>query len=910
MSDDAGDLSLTDLFRMEVTAHLATLEAGLREDPSGWTAEWRKEAHRAAHSIKGAAGIVGVGPVRTVAAAVEEAFEEIDDGGRSGSAALVALLLEAVAFIASSLPVADEELEAWCEATSREAERIAQRFAAGEPAEEKAGESPLRRATRSTGAFAPPLPDDLSALSMIEIFRLEIDGRLAEMNTALVSLESEPGSPSHLEALMRGAHSIKGAARIVGLSGAVRLAHAMEDCFVAAQEGRVDLDPAAIDRLLAAMDLLAEMSRQTEADAGAWLEGHDAEIAATATAIAAIGRGAMLPPAAAPAVEGTEALPPAAASPPPVAAPADRPTAALRGGGSALEVRIRSDSLDRLLALAGETLVESRWLDPFADALFRLRRTQDELADLFERVAAAVPDGAEAFVFETQQKLADLREQLAARLVDLDTYQRRQGNLSSRLYREVVASRMRPFGDGVQGFPRLVRDVARELGRVVRLEVDGLDTEVDRDILDRLEAPLNHLLRNALDHGIEDPAERLAAGKPESGLLRLEARHQAGMLMITLEDDGRGIDRDRLRARILAKGLAPLEMTARMADAELLEFLFLPGFSTRDEVTQLSGRGVGLDVVQKMARDVGGSVRVASVAGKGTTFFLQLPLTRSVLRALVVEIDAEPWAIPLARIDRAVRVDRGSLRIVEGRPYLDDGDSAIGLVSARQAVGWESALPSSPELFVVVVSDRFVRYGLVVDRFLGEHDLVVRPLDRRFGKVQDVEAVALLADGSPVLVVDVADLVRSIEDLLSGGRLQRVGRRGEEGGERRRKRILVVDDSITVREVQRKILEGRGYQVEVAVDGMDGWNAVRTGAYDLVISDVDMPRMTGIELVRTIRAEESLRGLPVMIVSYKDREDDRLAGLDAGASHYLTKGSFHDETMLRAVVDLIGKSDE
>ena len=249
-------------------------------------------------------------------------------------------------------------------------------------------------------------------------------------------------------------------------------------------------------------------------------------------------------------------------------------------------------------------------------------------------------------------------QSLAETVESLETFARGSEDLSSRLHHEVLASRMRPLADGIRGFPRLVRDLARELGKQARFEVDGETTGVDRDILDRLEAPLNHLIRNALDHGVESPEERRAAGKPAVGTIRLEARHRAGMLQIVLGDDGRGVDLERLRAKVVERGLTTAAMARRLGEAELLDFLFLPGFSTKEQVTAVSGRGVGLDVVQSMVHSVRGSVRVASRPGKGTRFILQFPITVSVIRALLVEIAGEPYAFPLSRIDRILMVDR------------------------------------------------------------------------------------------------------------------------------------------------------------------------------------------------------------------------------------------------------------
>jgi two-component system sensor histidine kinase and response regulator WspE len=285
-----------------------------------------------------------------------------------------------------------------------------------------------------------------------------------------------------------------------------------------------------------------------------------------------------------------------------------------------------------------------------------------------------------------------------------------------------------------------------------------------------------------------------------------------------------------------------------------------------------------------------------------------MPITRSVVRALLVEIDGDPYAVPLTRIEHALVVPRDQIHVAESREYVRFDGINVGIVPARQILGIDPAV-AADRVSILIVSNQRSRYGVVVDRFTGESDLVLRPLDPRLGKVPNISAVSVTLDGTPILLLDVDDLVVSVGDILSDGRLQRVSGERAQSEERlpiRRKRVLVVDDSLTVREVERRLLENNGYDVEVAVDGMHGWNAVRSGQYDLVISDVDMPRMSGIELVQRIKGDERLARIPVMIVSYKDRDEDRMRGLDAGANYYLTKGSFADDTMLRAVVDLIG----
>jgi len=471
-----------------------------------------------------------------------------------------------------------------------------------------------------------------------------------------------------------------------------------------------------------------------------------------------------------------------------------------------------------------------------------------------------------------------------------------------------VSSRMRPFSDGLQGFSRLVRDLAQKFGKKVNFIVNGASTRVDRNVLEKLKAPLTHLLQNAVDHGLETIEDRIAMGKPAEGTIVLEARHVSGILNISLSDDGKGIDPEMIRRKVVERGLSIESMAENMSKAELYEFLFLPGFTTAQKVTEVSGRGVGLDVVFSMLREVGGSGRVESEPGTGTTFHLQLPLTLSVLRTLIMEINGEPYAMPLNRIDRVISVSPKDLRSIEDRQFCTIENEHVGVINAQQILQLPPSTLPCTEVTIAVISDRLTCYGVVVDRIIDECELVVHPLDPRLGKIPNISASAIMEDGLPVLIMDVDDLVRSIDNLLTRGKLSKVGSK-KKAVRSVQKRILVVDDSLTVRQVERKILENSGYEVALAVDGMDGWNVLQGEQFDLIISDVDMPRMNGIEFVRKIKNAPNLKNLPVMIISYKDREEDKLLGLEAGANYYLTKASFHDESLVNAVRDLIGEAN-
>jgi two-component system, chemotaxis family, sensor histidine kinase and response regulator WspE len=740
---------------------------------------------------------------------------------------------------------------------------------------------------------------DLGEVSLLGLFRLEAETQTGVLTSGLLALERDPAAVDQLEACMRAAHSLKGAASIVGLTVGVRVAHAMEDCFVAAQQGRTTLRRAQIDVLLGGADLLMRISTTPEADIGRWADQQKSDVDGCLSALSAI-----LHDGPANAASFADS---------PSAEPAPQRRASDGHGESDRVLRVTAENLNRLLGLAGESLVEARWVKPFAESLLRLKRLQhksgkalDSLRDTLS--AGPLDEEAQAALAGAEDIVAECERVLAQRLIELDMFDRRSINLSNRLYDEALACRMRPFADGVQGFPRMVRDVARSLGKQVKLEIIGETTQVDRDILSKLDAPLGHLLRNAIDHGLESPDERRVAGKPVEGVVRLEARHSAGALHVSVSDDGRGVDVDTLRRSVVERNLIDVQGGAALSEAELLEFLFLPGFSMKGTVTDVSGRGVGLDVVKDMVKQVRGTVRVSSQPGKGTRFQLQLPVTLSVVRTLLAEIGGEPYAFPLAHIIRTIKLSKDRIQLLEGRQHFEFDGRRIGLVTAQQVLETGEGTHEGDELSVIVMGDSSHIYGLVVDRFLGERDLVVQPLDAQLGKIKDIAAGALMPDGSPVLIVDAEDLIRSMDKLVSGGRLSRVQHQSTAAG-KKRKRVLVVDDSLTVREVERKLLGNRGYEVEVAVDGMDGWNAVRTGHFNLVVTDIDMPRMDGIELVTLINKDPNLKSLPVVVVSYKDRDEDRQRGLEAGAAYYLTKGSFHDETLLQAVVDLIGEAD-
>lgn len=775
----------------------------------------------------------------------------------------------------------------------------------------------------------------------LELFAEELADQLEILNAALLQLESDPASPGSRDSLMRAAHTVKGAARMVGLTPIERFAHALEELLLVglagdavaagSQQTAAQLPSPVVELLLTSFDRLAalgegrpeELPQRLEQQLGA-LDSLGAQLTAQARQLA----GAR--------PEATATSPAAAASAAETGAASMDPTAPER------VVKVDAQQLNRIAALAGEAMVAVRWLQPYADALQQLRSRQRELADLIARWEPA--SGGAGQLALIRAKESQCQQLLLRQLEDLEAYARRSNTIAHRLYGEVLNANMRPFHEGLVGLPRLVRDLAASLGKRVRLEIVGRTTLVDRDILRRLEAPINHGVRNAIDHGLETPEARRAAGKPEQGLLRLEAVHRGGMLSITIRDDGAGVDLEAVRRRGLERGLIEPDSDNDLSEADLLALLLRPGFSTARQLSEVSGRGVGLDVVQTMAREVGGSLRLNTTAGEGTSLHFQLPLTLSVVRTLLVRIGGEPYALPLARLDQIVAVPLNAIQRHEGKASLQLDGEAIGLIGSQSLLGLPLPARLSDPLPVMVLSDQGQRYGLVVEEVLGEQDLVVRPLDPRLGAVQGLASAALLGDGAPILVLDVGDLLRLMEEGLASGALpplplshgpsapvgasgaaarasglpDQLGtgvipaaampdRTADAAQARQPRAVLVVDDSRMVRESLARALEARGYRVARAADGQEALERLQAEDLELVVSDVEMPRLDGFTLVRRLRAmEQPLASLPVLILSSRDGDADRIEGLEAGADRYLAKGGFREDALLEAVQDLIG----
>jgi chemotaxis protein histidine kinase CheA len=828
---------------------------------------------------------------------------------------------------------------------------------------------------------------------LLATFRAEVDERLASLSAGLLQLESN-GAPRQLIAgLFRDAHTVKGSARMMGLTTVLQTAHAAEDLLGALRDGRFQVKREYVDLLLATVDGIGRsiatapsaavdeyLGELVDALRGA-LEGDDpvrvprmSQSAPAAVAPARAGKGgtqadtragtraetragtraaskgaaavavavaaataadASSTPLGVPAAGGapfivanpaaSAVLPGLSLPPLPVtslAAPATDvgAPAALAGmaqlgvgfdraGDRAVDsVRVTSQRVYDLLDVVGEAELDARRVEQNAERVIALaidqKRWLRALRDAVAASGASLPGDVESAVYHVMS-VTDQMQSSGHQLRELVEDSR--GRLA--LVRDgAMGLAMVPVRRVVAAFPRLVRDVASSTGKDVRLNLVGEDVELDKKVLDGVADALKHLVINAVDHGCETPDERVAADKPARATVTVSAKAAGGTVVLEVSDDGRGIDEDAVRAIAIERGLLPVGST--LGGAQLFQLLFLASFSTSPTVTSTSGRGVGLDVVKTAVDDLGGTIDVLSELGAGTSFVLTLPITLGVLRCLIARVGSERYAVPVPAVIESLSLRDVAVDTVAGVPVVVRHGVTVPLLDLGSALGVEG--DREPRAALVVrnggASDLI---AWSVDRLEGELELVVKDLGSFVGRLPLVTGATIDGDGSVVCLIDLREISgRAGGTGHLGGSAQAAGPvliDQEPAPLGRKARILVVEDSVGVRELERVILESAGYEVVTAVDGLDGIARLRTEPADLVLSDVEMPGMDGFTLTRTIRRTRGWEHVPVVIMTSRGDESDRRAGLEAGASAYLLKSDFDQTELVDTVRRLVGR---
>jgi chemotaxis protein histidine kinase CheA len=715
---------------------------------------------------------------------------------------------------------------------------------------------------------------------LVATFRAEVDDRLAALRDGLLGLESDPSPRLRVDALMRHAHTVKGSGRMLGLPSVVAVAHRAEDLLGLVLHGRTAVTPELVSLLLVSCDALGR------ALPGASPSLDDVDLEAITSALDGAIRGER--PIVVP------RLPDAALS---RRGDGDDDAAA---NGLGASVRVPTRRVHALLDVVGEAELEIRRIE---------RRTHDAAALVAEQQAAvrslreALLRGADsAELADAATAMVALADRLQAATRDLKAQGEDALARVARVRDDAMGLAMVPLRRVVAAFPSLVRDIAGATGKDVALVCEGVDVELDVRVLDAVADALRHLVTNAVDHGCESPEDRRAAGKPRRATVTVRARQAGSTVVVEVADDGAGVDDDALRAAAAARGLD-------QTGAPLHQLLFAPGLTTRTDITETSGRGVGLDVVRTAVEDLGGTVEVVSRPGAGTTFVLTLPVTLGVVRCLVVRCGDERYAVPLAGVVETLSLGEVDVVEVAGRTAVVRHDETVPLSALADVVG--AGGPRSGRVAVVV---RFTGESLAwaVEAVEGEREVVVKPLGAFLGDVPGTSGATIDDDGSVLLLLD----LRSLAGRALGAPVSRAPVAVADGpGVREvlvgttdgRARVLVVEDSIGVRELQRSILESAGYDVVTAVDGLDGAARLQGGVVDLVLSDVEMPGMDGFTLTRTIRRTRGWENVPVVIMTSRGDDADRRAGLDAGADAYLLKSEFDQRMLVDTVRRLVGR---
>ena len=736
-------------------------------------------------------------------------------------------------------------------------------------------------------------------------FAVEAAEHLRTIASGLLELEKGPAPATRqqiVETAFRAAHSLKGAARAVDFTPIESLCQSMEDAFAAWRRQEGTPSAAALDTLHRTLDTITAGMTAPRSEARAAAPAADSKFD---------------PPARHPGVAE-----PAAARPP-------MASAGQEGGSLAgASVRISVARLDAGLMQAEEMLAVKLSFDQRVGDLGELAQHfegwRDEWAAveaqarmLRQQIDRPAPGGADPRGLPSARLLDFLdwnHEQLKAvegRLAVLTRTARQDryavGKLVDSLLDDTKKLLLLPFDTISAAFPRLVRDLCRDRGKEAELRIDGEHIEIDKRILEEMKDPLIHLLRNSVDHGVETAQERARHGKPARATIRLEVAQISGnRIRLTVSDDGAGIDTERVKASAIRQGLLSADEAARLDDTQAHALIFRSGLSTSPAITRLSGRGLGLAIVQEKAAALGGSVAVDSQVGIGTTFRIELPATRATFRGVLVEAAGRLFVVPTTQVERVTRARPDDIRTVEGHDTMAFDGRAVALVSLADALELPPVehgdIPSTGWP-VIILGSNGQRVAFAVDAVLDEQEILVKPLVKPLTRVRNVAAATVLGSGQVAPILNVADLLKSARRPAGGASVRRAAEAAPAAP--RAAAILVAEDSITSRLLLKGILESAGYRVKVAVDGMEAYTMLRAEPFDLLVSDVEMPRLNGFDLTARLRADRKLAELPVVLVSALETRQDRERGIDVGANAYVVKSSFDQSNLLDAVRRLI-----
>ena len=765
--------------------------------------------------------------------------------------------------------------------------------------------------------------DDMKEI--MEDFLIEAFELIEQIDHDLVELEANPEDLELLNRIFRVAHTVKGSSSFLNFDVLTELTHHMEDVLNKARKGELKITPDIMDVVLESVDMmkgLLESIRDNGSDAAAGIdiknicasltqisEGEAPSAAPEAPAAAPAPEPVKEPEPAAPAEEAApevsdaellklsdseveaeierllkvrkaedqarraskgiapkspeEIAPAASAAPAPAAKPApsrerdaDKKVPAASSNSAVAQeqtIRVEVKRLDHLMNLIGELVLGKN----------RLLKIYDDVEERYE---------GEKFLEELNQVVSSLS------LVTTD------------IQLAVMKTRMLPIAKVFNKFPRMIRDLSRELGKQIDLEISGEETELDKSIVEEIGDPLVHIIRNSCDHGIEDPETRKAMGKPEKGLVQLKAYNEGNHIVVEIVDDGKGLDADMLKAKSIEKGIITEREADAMSEKEAFGLIFKPGFSTAAKVTNVSGRGVGMDVVKTNIEKLNGIIDIESEVGKGTVMKLKIPLTLAIIQSLLVGTQEEFYAIPLASVLETVRVPIDDIYTIDGKNVLRLRDEVLSLVRLSDVFGVNKVFDGGDQTYVVIIGVAEAKLGIIVDTLVGQEEIVIKSMGDYLQNIPGIAGATIRGDGRVTLIIDVGAMMEMAKDIKVNIRAEM-----EDSTKAKEKpsdyKVLIVDDSKMDRTIMQKSLEPIGVTIIEATNGVEALNIIKSGehAFDAVLIDIEMPRMDGYTLAGEIRKYSKYRTLPLIAVTSRTSKTDRLRGVEVGMTEYITK---------------------
>ena len=765
------------------------------------------------------------------------------------------------------------------------------------------------------------MPDVMKDL--MAIFKAETEEHLTKLDNGLVELEKQPDNVELVKDLNREVHTLKGSARVFGFSEIEDIAHRIEDIFDEVAGKRAVFSSFFAERIFKGLDairtILEKIVKGKEIDVDASDICRELEACISGTQGIRIQRKRE---------RGRKGEKEAVETQEKVGQGkehergrtqdevVDRMSEAVAPHTSAqMEeyIRVPLSRVDKLLYLVGEVVINKMKASVIIAQTKRLSKLSKEVQKSISTLNEVIkkdfsPQDGEVtkLLSQCDAQMQKLREHTLNLYDHVSTQAFHLDPVIDELQANMKKVKLLPLSTIFDGFPRMVRDIASQQGKEVNLVISGEETELDKKVLEGIKTPLIHILRNCIDHGIEGPDVRVALGKKRCGTIKVSAFHEADNVVITVEDDGRGMDIDEIKQTALKKRLVSNYDLEERTDKEILNIVFMNGYSTSPVVTDVSGRGMGLDIVMRDITNLKGRVILDTQKNRETKFTLVLPLTIAIIQVLLVEVQNMVFALPMLPIIESVKVNMNDVSTMDGRMAIQFREHIVPLVRLNEVLELPPARDeggkAKEEMLVVIATNLDRRLGFIIDKIVGEEEVFIKSLGKHLGKVKNVSGAIIMPTGEVVVVLDIADLIAHSALSLSPV----TGKRDASKAKRKEKRILVVEDAFSTRELEKSILLTHGYLVDTAVDGLDALNRMTDTRYDLIVSDVEMPRMDGFELCRTLKKKEEYKGIPFVMVTALQKEEDKRRGIEVGAAAYIVKSAFEQTNLLDTIERLVG----